>query len=65
VLEPQLKYALECLRLKADCKQLAVDVHSPALQSHFLRMASFWSVSANHEPTSDPAVVNMPTRQRS
>jgi hypothetical protein len=51
VLEPQLKYALECLRLEADCKQLAVDVHSPALQSHFLQMASFWSVSANQEPT--------------
>jgi hypothetical protein len=65
VLEPQLKYALECLRLEADCKQLAVDVHGPALQSHFLRMASFWSVSANQEPTSGPAVVNMPTRQRS
>jgi hypothetical protein len=64
VSEPQLKYALECLRLEADCKQLAVDVHSRALQSHFLRMASFWSVSANREPTSGPVLVNMPTRQR-
>jgi hypothetical protein len=64
VLEPQLKYALECLRLEADCKQLAVDVHSPALQSHFLRMASFWSASANHEPTLGPVVVDMLTRQR-
>jgi hypothetical protein len=64
VSEPQLKYALECLRLEADCRQLAVDVHSPASQSHFLRMASFWSVSANQEPMSDPVVVDMLTRQR-
>jgi hypothetical protein len=64
VSEPQLKYALECLRLEADCTQLAVDVHSPALQSHFLRMARFWSVSANQEFTSVPVVVDMRTRRR-
>jgi hypothetical protein len=37
------KHALECLRLAADCMQLAGDVHNPALQPHFVRMASEWS----------------------
>jgi hypothetical protein len=64
VSEQQLKYALECLRLEADCIQLAVDVHGAALQSHFLRMASFWSVSANQEPASGAVVVDMLTRKR-
>ena len=38
------KHALECLRLAADCMQLAGgDVHNPALQTHFVRMAREWS----------------------
>jgi hypothetical protein len=40
------RHALECMRLAADCKQLAGDVHSPALQSHFLRMARVWTIRA-------------------
>ena len=36
------KHALACLRLAADCAQLARDAHSPALQSHFLKMAKVW-----------------------
>ena len=64
VSDQQLNYALECLRLEADCRELAVDVGSPALQSHFLRMASFWSVSASQEPASGLVVVDMLTRKR-
>ena len=37
------KRALECLRLEADCMQLAGVVHGPALQTHFVRMAREWS----------------------
>jgi hypothetical protein len=37
------KYELECIRLAADCVQLVGNVDSPALQSHFLRMARLWS----------------------
>jgi hypothetical protein len=40
------RHALESVRLAADCKQLAGDVHSPALQSHFLRMAKIWTAQA-------------------
>jgi hypothetical protein len=54
------KYALECLRLAADCTQLAdnvhnreletdflaSDVHNRALEIHFLRMAKVWTARA-------------------
>ena len=40
------RHALESMRLAADCKQLAGDVHNPALQSHFLRMAKIWTTQA-------------------
>ena len=36
------KRALECLRLEADCMQLAGDAPNPNSQSHFLRMARAW-----------------------
>lgn len=49
------KYELECLRLAADCRQLAGEVHSPALQSHFLRMAEVWPILADREPSVDTA----------
>jgi hypothetical protein len=32
-------HALECLRLEADCRELAKSVRSPDLQSQLLRMA--------------------------
>ena len=44
------KHELECMRLAADCMQLVSDVHSPALQSHFLRMAKVWSILADRRP---------------
>ena len=37
------KHELECLRLAADFKQLARDVRSPTLRSHFRRMAKAWA----------------------
>jgi len=40
------KQELECLRLEADCLQLANAVDSPSLKSHFIRMAKEWSILA-------------------
>lgn len=51
--EIERRYALECLRLEADCRQLARDADSSDLQSHFLGMASFWSELAAQEPSTD------------
>ena len=47
------KHELECMRLATDCMQLAGDVHSPALQSHFVRMAREWSSLAVQGPNTD------------
>ncbi len=38
--------ALECLRLEADCKQLAGAVRRTDLQSHFARIAQAWNERA-------------------
>ncbi len=43
----QLKHDLECLRLAADCRQLASDIADPDLRSHFLRMAEVWTNLSN------------------
>jgi hypothetical protein len=40
------KRELECMRLAADYMQLAAEIRNPALQSHFLWMASEWSTLA-------------------
>jgi hypothetical protein len=47
------KHALECLRLAADCMQLAGDVHNLPLQSRFVRMAREWSRLAAQGPNVD------------
>jgi hypothetical protein len=47
------RHALECLRLEADCMQLAGDVQNPALQSNFVRMARVWSDLAVRGPNAD------------
>ena len=47
------EHALECMRLAADCRQLADDVPSPALRSHFVRMATVWSDLAVRGPNAD------------
>jgi hypothetical protein len=41
------KHALECMRLASDCMQLAHDVESQHLRSHFVRMAAEWSALAD------------------
>ena len=45
------KHALECLRLEADCMQLAVETDGPNLQSHFIRMAGMWAALADARPS--------------
>jgi hypothetical protein len=64
VSEESRKYELECLRLAADCTQLASDVHSReleqnflatdvhnrALEIHLLRMAKVWTARAEQGP---------------
>ena len=50
------KHAFECMRLAADCEQLASDVRNPKLQSHFLRMAEVWPALAVQGPSGDISV---------
>jgi hypothetical protein len=45
------KYALMCLRLAAECRNLAADVPAPCLRTHFLRMANVWAELADHPVT--------------
>jgi hypothetical protein len=40
------KYALLCLRLAAECRNLAAEVPEPDLRTHFLRMAGEWTLLA-------------------
>ncbi len=47
------KHELECVRMAADCMQLAGDVQNPTLQSHFARMAMVWSDLAVRGPNAD------------
>ena len=51
--EKLLKHDLECMRLAADCMELAGDVSSPALQRHFVQMARVWTTQAERGPDSD------------
>jgi hypothetical protein len=44
------KHSLEYLRLESDCRQMAWDVQSPSLRSHFLRMAKVWFALAVSGP---------------
>jgi hypothetical protein len=50
------KRALECVRLAADCLQLADVVHSPKLQRHFLQMARVWSTQAEQDPVAHKSI---------
>jgi hypothetical protein len=36
-------YTLLCLRLAAECRNLAADVPEADLRSHFLHMATMWT----------------------
>ena len=49
--EQSRKHALECLRLEADCMQLAGDARGHSLQAHFIRMARRWSGLAVSGPS--------------
>jgi hypothetical protein len=44
------RYSLECLRLEADCMQLACDLRRRDWQAHFLRMAKEWRRLADRGP---------------
>jgi hypothetical protein len=46
-------HSLECLRFETDCRELAKNVASPDLQSHYLRMAEVWLDRALSGPDSD------------
>jgi hypothetical protein len=41
------KYALMCLRLAAECRDLAKNVPDPGLRAHFLRVAGMWTELAD------------------
>jgi hypothetical protein len=49
------KHRLECMRLAADCRQLAADIARPDLQSHFLRLAGMWTNLASQEANAETA----------
>ena len=46
-------HALECLRLQADCMELAGVARSSNVQSHFVSMARFWGTLAASGPSSN------------
>ena len=48
--EANRKYALECLRLKAECMQLASEAVTTELQRHFLDQADVWAEMAERGP---------------
>jgi hypothetical protein len=70
VFDNSQKYELECMRLAADCTQLANDVHNRALETqflasdvhnraleiHFLRMATVWTARAEGGPKKLPTL---------
>jgi hypothetical protein len=58
--EPDIlrKLALECLRLAADCAQVASDIRNPTLQSHFIRMADVWTTRAERGLDADTRPMN-------
>ena len=41
------KHQLECLRLAAECTNLADEADTPELRAHLLRMAEIWSDQAS------------------
>jgi hypothetical protein len=47
------KRPLECLRLEADCMQLAGEIGRPDWQAHYLRMARQWRSLADRDLSAD------------
>jgi len=56
--EAHRKYALECLRLKAECMQLAGEAATPELQRHFLHQAEVWAEMAERAPTAGARLIS-------
>jgi hypothetical protein len=48
------EHSLKCMRLAADCAQLAADTHRPAWREHFLRMAREWRSLAEKSARTGP-----------
>jgi hypothetical protein len=46
-------HAVECLRLQADCMQLAGVAHGHDVQSHFVYLARFWGALAVSRPSTN------------
>jgi hypothetical protein len=44
------KYTLLCLRMAAECRNLAEDVPTPELRGRFLHMAGTWTELADQPP---------------
>jgi hypothetical protein len=44
------EHSLKCMRLAADCAQLAADTDRPVWRQHFLRMAKEWCSLAEIDP---------------
>ena len=53
------KHTLECLRLAAQCEQLARDTEDPVLRAHFTEMATVWATLAELGPTADPKTIKL------
>jgi hypothetical protein len=58
------KHALECLRLQADCMELAAVAHCRNMQSHFVFMAKFWVNLAVSGPSSNAGPKNLKTENK-
>jgi hypothetical protein len=56
--EGSRKRSLECLRLQADCKELAVRINGLHLRSHFVRMAGMWAALADSEEAASGRELN-------
>jgi hypothetical protein len=55
----QRKRDLECLRLAADCRQLASDVQNADLRLGFLRMSEVWTSLAEQEGPNTETSINL------
>lgn len=40
-------FELECMRMAADCLNMAADVSDPDLKAHFIGMAKLWPILAS------------------
>jgi hypothetical protein len=63
--EHSRKHGLLCLRLQAECMQLAADARSPAWQSHFVRAADIWSNLAERGLGTDTGRIFLDDKARS